>query len=146
MALTPPQAIAVEVVATRPTEADNAVIARLSPVVRRDVAPAAYVIKIQLETMPPATSSGWALYVNDFRIPKYWQYKDGIYFKVYDPQFLADHDGEPLRFSADGAEFIETGLTLTAREVGSSPKQARDLPRQDDVLSSPEEGTARRGN
>jgi hypothetical protein len=104
------------------------------------------VIKIQLETMPPATSSGWALYIDEFRIPKYWQYKDGIYFKVHDPQFLADHDGEPLRFSADGAEFIETGLTLTAREVGSSPKQARDLPRQDDVLSSPEEGTARRGN
>jgi hypothetical protein len=41
MALTPPQAVAVEVVATQPTEADNAVIARLSPVVRRDVAPAA---------------------------------------------------------------------------------------------------------
>jgi hypothetical protein len=135
MALTPPQAVAVEVVATQPTEADNAAIARLSPVVRRDVAPAAYVIKIQLETMPPATSSGWALYINEFRIPKYWQYENGIYFKVYDPQFLVDHDGEPLRFSANGTEFVETGLTLTAPEIVSSSMQASDLPRQNDVLS-----------
>jgi hypothetical protein len=145
MALTPPQAIAVEVVATQPTEADNAVIARLSPVVRRDAAPAAYLIKIQLETMPPATSSGWALYINEFRIPKYWQYKDGIYFKVYDPQFLADHDGEPLRFSANGTEFVETGLTLTAPEIVSSAMQASELPPQEDALSSPE-GTARQDN
>jgi hypothetical protein len=136
MALTPPQAIAVEVVTTQPTEADDALIARLSPAVRRGLAPAAYLVMIRLQTIPPATSSGWALYINDFRIPKYWQYRDGIFFKVYDPQFLEDHAGESLRFSANGSEFIETGLTLVAPDVVPSPAEARDLPRQDDILRS----------
>ncbi|MET0418222.1 MAG: hypothetical protein ABW022_19590 [Actinoplanes sp.] len=136
MALTPPQAIAVEVVTTQPTEADDALIARLSPAIRGDVAPAAYLVMIRLQTVPPATSSGWALYISDFRVPKYWQYARGIYFKVYDPQFLADHAGEPLRFSANGTEFIETGLTLAAPDLVSSPAEAHDLPRQDDILRS----------
>jgi hypothetical protein len=136
MALTPPQAIAVEVVATRPNDADTAVIAKLSPDVRRGAAPAAYLVKVRLQTMPPATSSGWALYVNDFRIPKYWQYEDGIYFKVYDPQFLSEHAGEPLRFTANGTEFIETGLTLAAPDIVPSRTEARRLPRQEDVLRS----------
>jgi len=29
----------------------------------------------------------WALYVNDVLIPKYWEYDEGIYFTVLDPQF-----------------------------------------------------------
>jgi hypothetical protein len=135
MPLTPPHAIAVDVVATQPTDADAALIARLDPTVRRDAAPATYLVLVRLQTMPPATSSGWALYVNDFRIPKYWQYKDGIYFKVYDPQFLADHAGEQLRFSLNGIEFIETGLTLSAPNIVRSPTKALQLPRQDDVLN-----------
>jgi hypothetical protein len=134
MNLTPPQAIAVDVVAAQPTDVDSALIARLHPAVRRDVAPAAYLILVRLQSVPPATSSGWALYVNDFRIPKYWQYKDGIYFKVYDPQFLADHAGEQLRFSLNRTEFIETGLTLSAPKIITSPTEARELPRQDEVL------------
>ena len=134
MNLTPPQAIAVDVVAAQPTDADSSLIARLHPAVRRDVAPAAYLILVRLESVPPATSSGWALYVNDLRIPKYWQYKDGIYFKVYDPQFLADYGGKQLRFSLNGTEFIDTGLTLSAPEIITSPTEARELPRQDEVL------------
>jgi hypothetical protein len=135
MPQTPPQAIAVEVVATRPTDADNALIARLSQAAGRDMAPVAYFVKIRLQDIPPATSSGWALYVNDFRVPKYWQYKDGIYFKVYDPQFFADHAGEPLCFSSNGTDFIETGLTLVTADVVTPQTDARDLPRQSDVLN-----------
>jgi hypothetical protein len=134
MPLTPPQAIAVDVVAAQPTDADTALIARLEPALRRGVAPAAYLVLIRLQTVPPATSSGWALYVNDFRIPKYWQYKDGIYFKIFDPQFLADHAGEQLRFSLNGTEFIETGLTLSAPKIVTSPTEARELPPQNEVL------------
>ena len=134
MPLTPPQAIAVDVVATQPTDADTALIARSQPSARRDLAPAAYLVLVRLQAVPPATSSGWALYVDDFRIPKYWQYKDGIYFKVYDPQFLADHAGEQLRFSLNGTEFIETGLTLSTPKIVTSQTEANELPAQDDVL------------
>ena len=132
---TPPQAVSVEVVASQPTDADNAAITYLSQAAGRDVPPVAYLVKIRLQTVPEATSSGWALFVGDFRIPKYWEYKDGIYFKVYDPQFFSDHAGEALRFSPDGTEFIETGLVLASPDiVPSSAAEMPELPRQRDVL------------
>ena len=133
---TPPQAVSVEVVASQPTDADNAAITHLSQAAGRDVPPVAYLVKIRLQTVPEATSSGWALFVGDFRIPKYWEYKDGIYFKVYDPQFFTDHAGGALRFSPDGTEFIETGLVLTSPEIlPSAATETPDLPQQRDILS-----------
>ena len=132
---TPPQAVSVEVVASQPTDADNAAITYLSQAAGRDVPPVAYLVKIRLQTVPEATSSGWALFVGDFRIPKYWEYKDGIYFKVYDPQFFRDHAGGALRFSPDGTEFIETGLVLTSPEIlPSAATETPDLPQQRDIL------------
>jgi hypothetical protein len=131
---TPPHAVAVDVVAARPTDADEAVIARLSHEAGREVEQVAYLVKVRLQTVPPATSAGWALYVGDFRVPKYWQYEHGIYFKLYDPRFVADHAGEPLRFSSNGTEFIETGLTLATPEGLSPSTDVRDLPHQSDVL------------
>ena len=73
MPSTPPRAVAVEASASQPTDADNAAITRLSQATGRDLLPVAYLVKIQLETVPEATSSGWALYVGNFRIPKYWE-------------------------------------------------------------------------
>jgi hypothetical protein len=130
----PPQAVAVEVVAAQPTAADRATIARLSRDTGRDLAPLAYLVKIRLQSVPAATASGWALYLDDFRVPKYWEYREGIYFKVFDPQFFTDHAGEALRFSANGTEFINTGLTLAAPGVAPSPADTPDLPQQGDIL------------
>jgi hypothetical protein len=135
MPSTPPRAVAVEAAASQPTDADNAAISRLSQAAGRDLPPVAYLVKIQLETVPEATSSGWALYVGNFRIPKYWEYKDGIYFKVYDAQFFRDHSGGELRFSPDGTEFIDTGLVLTSPEIlPSAATDTPDLPQQRDIL------------
>ena len=132
---TPPQAVSVVVVASQPTDVDNAAIARLSHAAGREVPPVAYLVKIRLQTVPEATSTGWALYVGDFRIPKYWEYKDGIYFKVYDPQFFRDHAGGALRFSPDGTEFIETGLVLASPAIlPSAATETPDLPQQRDIL------------
>ena len=136
MIATPPHAVALEVVAARPTGADEAAIAHLRRTTDRDIAAVAHLVLVRLEAIPPATSSGYALYVGNFRVPKYWEYRDGIYFKVYDPQFLTEHAGEPLRFSANGTEFIETGLALTIPDltVPSGPDVV-DLPEQSDILS-----------
>jgi hypothetical protein len=38
-------------------------------------------------------------------IPKYWEFTEGIYFKVFDREFLHNHRGQLLRFSHDGVEF-----------------------------------------
>jgi hypothetical protein len=136
MPVPPPVAVAVEVVATQPAAAD----ARALAAVRRRIAeqpPVTYLVTVRLEEVPPATGSGWALYIGDVRIPKYWEYPAGIYFKVYDPQFLIDRAGEPLRFSADnGVEFVETGLTLGMPDDLSRADALRadELPTQRQVL------------
>jgi hypothetical protein len=132
----PPRVTAVEVVATQPTDADRSVIAHLSTLSPAPLETVTYIVKIKFEEMPPVTSQGWALYVNDERIPKYWAYKDGIFFKVYDPTFFAKHQGKALRFSLDGAKFVDTGKTLPRRKPRpqQSANAAVKLPLQSDVL------------
>jgi hypothetical protein len=132
---TPPKIVAVEVVAVQPTEADKAAIAHLSAQAKKPLPQAAYLVKIRLKEVPSATSHGWALYLKDFRIPKYWEYKDGIYFKVFDPQFLEDHEGAPLRFSSNAVEFADTRMKLTAsKAVKSAEGDTKKLPLQEDAL------------
>jgi len=133
---TPPKIVAVEVIAAQPTDADRGVIAHLSARAGAPLPEVAYIVKIAFEEMPPVTSQGWALYVNDQRIPKYWAYKDGIYFKVFDPNFLTEHDGQPLRFSLDGVHFIDTGKKLINRKPKAhrAAHAALKLPLQSDVL------------
>jgi hypothetical protein len=132
---TSPRAVSVEVVAAQPTEADRAVLAHLRAGGKQGLADAAYLVKIRFETMPQPASHGWALYVSDHRIPKYWPYKEGIYFKVFDPQFFADHQGQPLRFSRDGIEFIDTGLKLEAPQPPRvAVSDVSQLPLQDEAL------------
>ena len=133
----PPKIAAVEVVAAEPTDADRAASAR-----NRQADPqAVYVVKVKLKEKPPVTSMAWGLYVGNVLIPKYWEYADGIYFTVLDPQFFADNKGKPLRFSHDGIEFFNTGAKLAAQpkaETAASKSKAKSkaakLPSQADVL------------
>ena len=133
---TPPKVVGVEVVAAQPTDADSAAIAHLSSSGSKSLPAVTYLVKLRLESLPEATSHGWALYVNDFRIPKYWQYREGIYFKVFDPQFFQDHQGQSIRFSLNGADFIDTGLSLAVPDSGvrRAVTTSTSLPIQEDVL------------
>ena len=132
--LSPPKVASVEVVASRPTDADRGVIAHLSAQATAPLQDVAYLVKIAFEEAPPVTSQGWALYLGDQRIPKYWACKDGIYFKVFDAKFLAEHDGESLRFSLDGVSFHDTGKKLTSPQGDHAAQPAAALPLQTDVL------------
>lgn len=108
----PPKVSDVEVVAAQPADADSAAMVHLSAETSRSLDQVPYTVKVQLETKPPVTSMAWALYVDNVRIPKYWEYEDGIYFEVLGEQFFSDHEGKPLRFSQDGIEFFDTGVKL----------------------------------
>lgn len=133
MTVSPPVAVAVEVAAAQPIEADAAAMAATERR-RGQASPAVYLVMVRLAAVPPATGSGWALYVGDLRIPKYWQYLVGIFFKIFDPSFFSEHAGKPLRFSADtGTTFAETGLTMPAAEVVSDVRA--ELPTQQEVLA-----------
>src|SRR5262249_44137716 len=111
------------VVPAQPNEAESAAIAQLSVETNRSLPQVAYVVKVRLRTKPPVTSMAWALYVHDVLIPKYWEYKDGIYFTVLDPQFFADHKGKRLRFSQNGVDFFDTGVRLAAPTAAAEPKR-----------------------
>jgi len=121
----PPKITAVEVVAAKPSEADSAAIARLSAETNRSLPQVAYDVKVRIKTKPPVTSMAWALYVNDVLIPKYWEYEDGIYFTVLDPQFFSDHKGKPLRFSQDGIDFFDTGMKLPAPTAPAAASKSK---------------------
>jgi hypothetical protein len=131
-----PKAVAVEVVAARPSEADRATIAHISNQERRQLRDEVYLVKVRLESLPRPAAVGWALYLNDYRVPKYWEYKHGVYFKVHDPQFLAEHDGQSLRFSTNGTEFVETNLKLESTKpvVEAAARATTPLPEQADAL------------
>ena len=125
----PPKIAAVEVVPAQPTEADRAAIAHTGV----KAAKAVYVVKVRLTAKPPITSMAWALYVGDQRVSKYWEYPEGIYFIVHDPQFFISHQGKQLRFSQNGTDFVDTGAELApAPSVVES--NAIRLPLQADVL------------
>lgn len=132
-ASTPPEAVAVEVAAAQPTAADSALISQLDAELVTPLPGMAYIVKIKLKELPPATSEGWALYVGDLRIPKYWTYEQGIYFKVFDPQFFEQHKAERLRFSQDGSTFTDARVKLGAPAPRRS-RSAPPLPQQDELL------------
>ena len=126
----PPKIAAVEVVPAQPTEADRAAIAHMG--LREPKA--VYVVKVRLKAKPPVTSMAWALYVGDERVSKYWEYNDGIYFVVFDPQFFVTHKGKRLRFSQNDTDFFDTDAELApAPSVAES--NAIKLPPQADVLN-----------
>ena len=121
----PPKITAVEVVAAQPTEADSVAIARLSAETSRSLPQVPYTVKVRIKPKPPVTSMAWALYVDDVLIPKYWEYEDGIYFTVLDPQFFSDHKGKPLRFSQNGIDFFDTGMKLPAPTAPAAPSESK---------------------
>jgi hypothetical protein len=125
----PPKITAVEVAAAQPTEADRAAIAHMGVKEPKAV----YVVKVRLKAKPPVTSMAWALYVDDERVSKYWEYTDGIYFTVFDPQFFIRHGGKQLRFSQNGIDFFDTGVEL-APAPSVAEGNAIKLPPQADVL------------
>ena len=106
----PPKVAAVEVIAAQPTETDRAAVAHMGAAEPKAV----YVVKVKLKAKPPVTSMAWALYVNDELVSKYWEYADGIYFTVADPQFFIRHQGKQLRFSQNGTDFHDRNPLLRA--------------------------------
>ena len=125
---TPPKITRVEVEAAELTEADSPAIALLSADTDRSLPEVAQVVKVRLRSKPPVTSLAWGLYVGDVRIPKYWEYEEGIYFTVIDPQFFSDYKGKPLRFSYDGVEFFDTGMKLPAPTTPAAASKYKRKP------------------
>jgi len=133
---TPPRVEAVQIVVTRPTVPDHRTLAHLREAEKRDLENAVYLVKLRLETVPQPSSLAWALYLRNERVPQCWAYKHGIFFKVFDPQFLERRDGHELRFSLNGSDFVDTGhrLQWSASRSAKTAHPAAPLPTQDEAL------------
>jgi hypothetical protein len=135
-----PQVVQVEVVATQPQAADTRTIEHLRTTSNADLEDVAYIVKIDLSEPLPATSAGVALYVGDYRINRYYAFPGGIYFKVYDPNFFAEHGGDAIQFSVAGTAMQDSGYRLPDRpdnlptEVSRRGLTVSELPTQEAVL------------
>ena len=89
---------------------------------------------MQVSVISSSRVRGWALYVDDFRIPKYWGYKEGVFFKIFEPQFFQDHRDQSLRFSLNGVDFVDTGLKLSPHVKTEAEINLWQLPSQEEVL------------
>jgi hypothetical protein len=112
-----PQVAHVEVVPTQPQAADSRTIdhIRMSENILLDNV--TYIVKINLSSPLPVTSAGFNLYVGNYRVSRYFEFPGGIYFKVFNPQFLVEHGGEPIRFSVGEAAAQDTGSRLPEQQV-----------------------------
>lgn len=128
----------IQLMPARPEVADLRKINHYATERGTEVEEVSYIVKLYTATPPVYNSMGMELYVGSQEIRKYSQFKNGIYFKINDPQQLSKLQGEEVRFRRPGAdEFINTGVRLPANEtinrrlttVGIS-----HLPTQEEVL------------
>jgi hypothetical protein len=131
---------AIEVRAAQPKAADTRKIQFIAETRDASLEEIAYIVKLYVEDVERFyTSLGYRLFVGDYEIKKYAGFKNGIYFKVYDPDFLAQHAGEKVQFTIDGVEFVDTGVTFpeysTDAEIAFEAGAAAGLPTQEQVLS-----------
>lgn len=133
-----PTVSAIEVVATQPTEADFRTIKYMQSTGNFQVGNATYIVKLNLDNIPEISSLGFLVYVGEFRVRKYSECKDGIYFKIYEPQFFSEHAGQNIRFSIDGTIFQDSGQHLPTVDDMSSltlaESEVNPLPTQEQVL------------
>ncbi len=137
-----PKIAAVEVIPAQPKLADLKNIEHIAATESVSLDPVAYVVKITLETIPPVSSHGFELYLDDYRIRKYWGFQNGIYFKVYNPRFFAKHGGKQVRFCLAGDQFQDTGFRLPREKARPSARAIQPLSAASatpDLLPSQEE-------
>jgi CheY-like chemotaxis protein len=107
-----PTVTSVEIVPVQPEPADRKVLAFQRARTNRPLEDVAYIVKIFLADELPPTGAGFALYLGHTPVPRYSGFDGGIYFTVHDPQFLADHVGQPIRFEHDSGQVVKTDARL----------------------------------
>lgn len=128
----------VQLLLARPEGADLRKIRHYAAERGTEIEEVSYIVKLYTQTPPIYNSRGVELYVGNQQIRQYSQFKNGIYFKVNDPQQLSALQGEEVRFRRPGAdEFINTGVRLPAEETIDRRSRTTDitqLPTQEEVL------------
>lgn len=128
---------AIQLLPARPEMADLRKIQHYATVAGSEIEAVSYLVKLYTGNSLPQDSLGVELYVGDQLIRQYFQFKNGIYFKVNDPQQLVALRGQEVRFRRRGdEELIHTGIRVPEAEA-NRPLAATDtttLPTQAEAL------------
>jgi hypothetical protein len=130
-----PQIQRAQVVAVRPEAADRK---RLAMHMAADSDPGQTgmrVVKLYLDPSALSGGRGAALYLGDHWIRKYWEFPGGIYFNVYDPEFLRKRANDTFRFTLDHETFRDSGVRLESPAAQLALGQgAAQLPTKTEAL------------
>ncbi|TCS33749.1 hypothetical protein EDC30_11539 [Paucimonas lemoignei] len=74
---------------------------------------AVYLVKVK-GIVPTNYALPVQLFVGDIPVREYGATRDGIYFKVYDPQVLKKMNGKPFRYATVGKAAQQTALVFKA--------------------------------
>ena len=69
-----------------------------------------FMVRLTIKGELPTDGMGMNLYLDDYKVRKYSQCRDGIFFKVYNPRFLKKHSGKAISYEVGGRGKIETGI------------------------------------
>ncbi len=129
---------AIEILRTRPEAADLRQIHHYAAETGATIEEVSYIVKIYVETPPLYTNMGLELYVGDKKIRKYSQFRNGIYFKVNNPQQLTALQGQEVQFRQPGAEeFVDSGVSFPIEQISERRLMSAEeisLPSQEEVL------------
>ncbi len=107
-----PHLLGIDVVAAQPRDVDVQRLEYYSAQAAAPLPAIVYVVRLFLSAPPPSTSTGMEVYVGETRIYEYGVWREGAFFLVHDPRFLAEHAGQSISFSFDGATREATGRVL----------------------------------
>ncbi|MFM7448300.1 MAG: hypothetical protein ACKO24_06865 [Leptolyngbyaceae cyanobacterium] len=129
---------AIQLLPAQPEAADLRKIHHLAAATETPIQEVSYIIKLYTGSSLPQNSLGVELYVGNQPIRQYFQFKNGIYFKVNNPDQLAALQGQEVRFRRPGLDqFVNTGIQVPIMEAGdrrSLLEPAAQLPSQAEVL------------
>lgn len=145
-----PRVVGVDAIGTQPKPSDTRKMAYLTANENVTIEPVTYIVRVALDdSRDDFGGKGFWLYVGERRIEKYSGYREGIFFKVYDPRFFDELGGQEIRLTEDGENFVGTGqyLPTLAGDLSNAVMIDRDekgraipsmtggpLPTQEEVL------------
>lgn len=106
----------VEIIPTITLEEDIENIKFINSIESEIVQETTYVVKIWLDDILPFSSLSVDLYLNDYKVRKYFEFDRGIYFKVFNPRFFEKHSDKKIYFIIGNSEIVETDWRLPSFE------------------------------
>ena len=119
----------ITVTAVQPERADTRRLDYLRATANVPVENHYYIVKLYLETPLAESGDMIRLFVGQEAIPKYSGFIGGLYFKVYDPEFFDQHEGDTIYVSIDGSTLTDTHAVLPPRPRLRALRAGTDLPR-----------------